>query len=130
MNQLIDSFYTALKTMSVSDLSPHMTEDFVLNWQGIDQIPWAGSWYGVQGLLDFFKQLNAYVEIVHIERLHQFSDREATVVVLRGHWRMKASGQEIRAIACNIFRIQVEKIQSYTVVNNTAAFAQALTLPK
>jgi uncharacterized protein len=48
------------------------------------------------------------------------------MTVLEGHWRMKASGEEIRAKAGNVFTFANGKIASYTVLNNSAAFAEAL----
>ena len=126
LTAVLDSFYAALKALSASDLAQCVSEDFVLNWQGTPSIPWAGSWHGVEGLLSFVKELNAHVEILEVHRLHQLQDSEVTVVVLRGHWRMKATGQEVRATACNLFKIEGTRIKSYTVLNNTAAFAEGL----
>ncbi len=33
----------------------------------------------------------------------------------------------VRAMACNVFTIEGERIRTYTVSNNTAAFAQAMS---
>ena len=49
-----------------------------------------------------------------------------TMVLLQGHWRMRASGAEVKALAANVFTFETGRIRSYTVLNNTAAFAQAL----
>jgi predicted ATPase len=43
MDPLLDRFYAALKTLSPEQLSACISEDFVLNWQGSDTIPWAGT---------------------------------------------------------------------------------------
>ncbi len=129
MNATLDAFYAALKALSTSDLATCVTPDFVLDWQGTPGIPWAGTWQGVDGLLSFVKALNASVEVLDIQRLHLLQDATVSVVVLRGHWRLKASGQEVRATACNLFTFEGAKIKSYTVLNNTAAFAEALTRP-
>ncbi len=127
MNATLDRFYAALKALSASELAACVTEDFVLDWQGTSHIPWAGTWRGVDGLLSFAAALNACVEILDIQRLHQLQDSSVTVVVLRGHWRLKATNQEIRATACNLFTFNSGKISSYTVLNNSAAFAEALS---
>jgi len=127
LTTVLDSFYAALKALSASDLAQCVADDFVLNWQGTPSIPWAGTWQGVDGLLSFVKELNARVEILEVQRLHQLQDSDITVVVLRGHWRLKATGHEVQATACNLFKVEGTKIKSYTVLNNTAAFAEGLT---
>ena len=122
----LDAFYAALKALSASDLAACVAPDFVLDWQGTPSIPWAGTWHGVDGLMSFVKELNARVEVLEVQRLHQLQDPSVTVVVLRGHWRLKATGREIRATACNLFTFEGAKIRTYTVLNNTAAFAEGL----
>ena len=126
MTQLLDRFYEALKALSPEQLARCVTEDFVLDWQGSDSIPWAGKWHGVSGLLSFVDRLNENLQILEVERLMQFSDQDTTVVLLRGHWKAKQNGREVRAMACNVFTIENERIKSYTVLNNTVAFAEAM----
>lgn len=126
MQALLDRFYAALKALSPEQLSACVSEDFVLNWQGSDAIPWAGTWRGVDGLLAFVDRLNTHLEILSVERLQQLGDEHTSVVLLRGHWRLKATGKEVRAMACNVFAIERDRISAYTVLNNTVAFAEAL----
>jgi uncharacterized protein len=124
----LDRFYAALKALSAADLAACVSDDFVLNWQGTASIPWAGMWNGVEGLLSFVSALEAHVAILDVQRLHQLQDGVAIAVILRGHWRLKATGREVTAVACNLFTFAGGKIGSYTVINNTAAFAEAMTL--
>lgn len=129
MSALLDRFYAALRALSASELASCVTEDFVLDWQGTDAIPWAGRWQGVAGLLAFVGKLNTNLEILDVQRTHELEQGPVTVVVLKGHWRIKASGAEVQATAANLFTFSGERIQSYTVLNNSAAFAEALARP-
>ena len=126
MITLLDRFYSALKALSREDLAACVTEDFVLDWQGTNAIPWAGRWQGVQGLLDFVEKLNAEIEILDVQRLHLVEASDVTVVVLSGRWRAKRTDREVRATAANLFTFSKGLVSSYTVLNNTAAFAEAL----
>ena len=123
---LLDRFYDALKTLSAEPLADCVSEDFVLEWQGSASIPWAGTWRGVKGLLAFVQTLNQHLDILHVQRLKQLADDGTTMVLLHGHGRLKATGRDVQALACNIFAIEGGRIRSYTVLNNTAAFAEAL----
>lgn len=125
-NPVLDRFYAALKALSAEQLADCVTDDFILEWQGSPAIPWAGTWRGVEGLLAFVKALNEHLEILEVQRIRQLADEEVTLVLLRGHWRIRATGREVRAMACNVFAIEGGRIVAYTVLNNTAAFAEAL----
>lgn len=126
MLTVLDPFYGALKALSAPGLAACVTQDFVLDWQGTDAIPWAGRWQGVEGLLAFVGRLDASLEIQDVQRLHVLEQGEVAVVVLRGRWRIKSTGRQVQATAANLFTFAEGRIRSYTVLNNSAAFAEAL----
>lgn len=126
MQALLDDFYSALRRLSAEDLARLVTPDFKLNWQGTKAIPWAGQWAGADGLLQFLSVLNANLQIVGVNPLHTLHGPECSVVVLEGHWKVPATGAEVHAQAANVFTFAGGRIASYTVLNNTAAFAEAL----
>ncbi len=124
--QLLSQYYSAIKEGDPSKIEACITPDFVLHWQGNNQIPWAGQWQGVQGLKTFFAHLNQHIDVLSVERLHQFDGDGVTIIILNGHWRHKQSGKEISAIAANLFEFKEGRISTYTVMNNSAAFADTL----
>jgi len=126
VQELLDSFYRALRNLSASELSALVTPDFRLTWQGTPAIPWAGQWAGPEGILRFVAVLNAHLQILSVKPLHTLHGPECSIVVLEGHWKVPATGAEVRAKAANVFTFSAGRIASYTVLNNTAAFADAL----
>jgi ketosteroid isomerase-like protein len=124
--QLLDSFYAAIKSGDAPALAQCVHANFELDWQGSAAIPWSGRWQGSAGLLEFFKILNTHIEVLEVQRLHEFSDASVTVIVLQGRWRSKARGVNITAKASNLFTFEDGKVRSYTVMNNSAAFAEAI----
>jgi ketosteroid isomerase-like protein len=126
MQELLDAFYAALRKLSAEDLAALVTADFTLNWQGTKALPWAGEWAGPQGLLRFVRALNAHIQIVSVTPLHTLHGAECSIVVLAGHWKISATGAEIHAKAANVFTFAGDRIASYTVLNNSAAFVEAL----
>jgi uncharacterized protein len=123
---LLDRFYAAIKAADAAALADCVHPDFLLHWQGSTAIPWAGDWRGTDGLLRFFAILNQHVEVLDVQRLHTLQDGATTMVLLQGHWRLRASGKEIKALAANVFTFEAERVRSYTVLNHTQAFADAL----
>lgn len=122
---LLDRFYQAIQAADAAALSQCVHPEFRLDWQGTAGIPWAGQWQGVAGLLDFFATLNRHIAVVAVERLHVLANDDVTLVVLRGHWRNHATGKEVHAQAANVFTFADGLIHSYTVINNSAAFAES-----
>jgi hypothetical protein len=55
-----------------------------------------------------------------------FHASECSVVILEGHWKLVTTGVEVRALAANVFTCSNDLVASYTVLNNSGAFAQAL----
>ena len=130
MQELLDSFYAALRKGSAEDLARLVSSDFVLNWQGTSAIPWAGEWAGPDGLLRFVNVLNKHLEILSVKPLHTVHASDCSVVVLEGHWKIPATGVQVRAKAANVFTFAGRSIASYTVLNNTAAFVEELAGPQ
>jgi ketosteroid isomerase-like protein len=126
MTAVLDRFYQALGQLSAPGLAPCVCAGFVLDWPGTPSIPWAGRWEGVEGLLAFVAKLDEHLEILDVQRTHVLERDGVTAVVLQGHWRIKRNGREVRATAVNLFTFEQDRVKSYTVLNNTAAFAEAL----
>lgn len=125
-SQLLDRFYAAIKSGDAQALTACVHAKFELNWQGSEAIPWSGQWKGSAGLLEFFQILNKHIDVLEVQRLHAFSDALVTVIVLQGHWRSKLRGIDITAKATNLFTFEDGKVLSYTVMNNSVAFAEAI----
>ncbi len=123
---LLDRFYASIKSGDAAALADCVHPNFELNWQGSPAIPWAGHWNGSEGLLKFFQILNQHIEVLEVKRLHEFSNALVTVIVLQGSWRTKARGLAINAMASNLFTFEDGRVKSYTVMNNSAAFADAI----
>ncbi|MEM7801686.1 MAG: nuclear transport factor 2 family protein [Chloroflexota bacterium] len=126
MEKVIDQFYEAIKANNVDLLGSLVTDDVTLHWQGSTDIPWAGTWRGVAEIISFFETLNQYVEVVSIEPLAKLSSQENFMVFLRGEWLVGQRKQAVSAIAANRFTFKNELIQSFTVINDTEAFAKGL----
>ena len=125
-SELIDHFYSAIRSGDVATITQCIHADFTLNWQGSSHIPWAGTWKGVDGLLDFFAKLNEHVDVLDVSVEQSLDNKDISIVILQGKWRMCADKALIEASAANLFTFQDERIAGYTVINDSEAFANAL----
>jgi uncharacterized protein len=64
--------------------------------------------------------------VIRVAPVERFEAPAAIIIVLDGHWRVRATGRELKARACNVFRIRDGKICGYDVYNDSGAFAAAL----
>ena len=124
--ELVARFYEGIKESDSRKLSECVHRNFELTWQGSTQIPWAGTWTGVTGLLDFFSTLSDHATVIDIDVQHTVANEDVTIVILRGKWSVGPQSTELEARAANVFAFEGERIRSYMVLNDTEAFAKAL----
>jgi ketosteroid isomerase-like protein len=124
--ELIEQFYEGIRESNSSKLSACVHAQFELIWQGSSDIPWSGRWRGVSGLEEFFSILGTHVDVVSISVAHTVSDKDITIAVLNGEWLVHPNAAKISATAANVFAFEDKRIRSYTVINDSEAFAKAL----
>jgi len=124
---ILDRWYAALRAGDAAALGAVTTEDVSVSWNGpVGLVPWAGLWEGRAKVITFFKRVAEHLELVSVETLSRIEAEGAVVVVLQGHWRVKATGEELQARAANIFRFEGDLVRSYDVYPDSHAFVAAL----
>lgn len=124
---VLDRWYAALKAGDAAALAAVTTDDVTVRWNGPPGIvPWAGLWEGRTKVLTFFKRVAEHLEIVSIETVNRIEADAGIVIILEGHWRVRASGEELKVRAANVFRFEGERVASYEVYPDSYSFAKAL----
>jgi ketosteroid isomerase-like protein len=129
MDKTVGRFYTAIKSGDIELLKTLITNDMKLYWQGPSDIPWAGTWKGLEKVLAFFSILAKHVEVVSIKPLTKLSGEDTQIIFIKGQWRVGKDKKTVSAIAANWFTFRENKISNYTVINDTGNFLNALNVP-
>ena len=125
---VLDRWYTAIQAGDATALGMVTTDDVVVRWNGpVGLIPWAGVWEGRAKVLTFFRRVSEHLEVLSITTVLRLETQAAVVVVLDGEWRVRVSGETIKARAANIFRFEGERVAAYEVYPDSAAFLAALS---
>jgi uncharacterized protein len=125
--EMIDAWYAAIRAADPHALDKAATQDVQVDWNGpVGLIPWAGRWHGKAQVMSFFANVAAHLEVLSIETIERIDMPQAAVIILQGHWRVRANGAFVRARALNLFRFEDGKITSYQVYPDSHAFAAAL----
>lgn len=125
--EILDRWYAALRAGDAAALAAVTTDEVTVRWNGpVGVVPWAGVWEGRTKVLTFFKRVADHLDVLAIETVHRLDGEGSTAIVLQGHWRVKATGEELRVRAANIFRFEDGKVASYEVYPDSYAFAKAL----
>jgi ketosteroid isomerase-like protein len=125
---VLGRWYAALRTGDLAAFRAVAAPDIVVRWNGPpDLIPWAGEHRGVEAVLAFFGQVGAALEIVRVEPLERLISANRALLVLSGHWRVRASGQDLHLRAANLFGFRDGLVAAYEVFPDSAAFARALS---
>jgi uncharacterized protein len=127
MKTVLDRWYAAVRANDADALRAITTDDVALYWNADPAIiPWAGRHQGRDAVLAFFETLGTHIEVISVAPVDRIEAPEAIIIVLDGHWRVRATGREIKARACNVFRLRDGQICGYDVYNDSGAFAAAL----
>lgn len=124
---ILARWYAAIRAGDPSELSEIAAPDVVVRWNGPpDLVPWAGEHHGVDAVLAFFRSVAEHLEVLGVEPVEKLEGDGKALIVLAGHWRVRANGRELRLRAANLFTFQEGKVIAYEVFPDSAAFARAL----
>jgi ketosteroid isomerase-like protein len=98
-----------------------------IEWQvpAMDNVPFAGTWRGHDGLAKFFRTVSDTQEVVEF-RPEQFIAQDRVVVVL-GHFvmRVKATGRQSASDWAHVWMIDAGKVTHFREFVDTAAVIRA-----
>jgi uncharacterized protein len=124
---ILPRWYAALKAGDRAAFAEIASPDIVVRWNGPpDRVPWAGEHRGLDAVLAFFARVGAALEVLSVETVETIAAGDRIVVILAGHWRVRATGEELRLRACNIFSFRDGRVAGYEVFPDSAAFVKAL----
>lgn len=124
---ILERWYAALKAGDAAALAAVTTEDVSVAWNGpVGLVPWAGEWVGRAEVLRFFRLVGAALEILSVEQVQRVEGPDAVAVVLLGHWRVRATGVELKVRGVNLFTFRDGRVASYQVFPDSHAFVAAL----
>jgi ketosteroid isomerase-like protein len=124
---ILDRWYAAIRAGDAAALAGATTEDVVVRWNGpVGVVPWAGVWEGRAKVITFFRRVAEHLEVVAMQTVSRIESPDGVALVLEGQWRVKATGEELRLRAANIFRFEDGRVAAFEVYPDSHAFAQAL----
>ena len=124
---VLDRWYAALRAADMDAFRAVAAPDIVVRWNGPPElIPWAGEHHGIEAVLAFFGKVGAALEILSVEPVERLLAEDRALIVLRGHWRVRANGRELHLRTANLFGFRDGRVMSYEIFPDSAAFAQAL----
>ncbi len=127
IDEILKRWYAALKAGDMAAFRAVAAPDVRVRWNGpADLIPWAGEHRGIEAVLAFFGMVGAALEIVSAETVERLVSEDKALIVLDGHWRVRATGKELHLRAANLFTFRDGRVASYDVFPDSAAFASAL----
>ncbi|MCX7325241.1 MAG: nuclear transport factor 2 family protein [Hyphomicrobiales bacterium] len=124
---ILARWYAALRAGDLAAFREVAAPDVTVRWNGpVDLIPWAGEHHGIEAALAFFGKVSAALELLAVEPVERLIADDKALLVLKGHWRVRATGQELHLRAANLFTFRDERVAAYEVFPDSAAFARAL----
>jgi hypothetical protein len=126
-SDILPRWYAALKAGDRAAFAEIAAPDIVIRWNGPpDLVPWAGEHHGLDAALAFFGMVGAALEVLSVETERMLADGDSVLVVLKGYWRVRATGEELGLRAGNLFSFRDGRVSAYEVFPDSAAFVRAL----
>jgi uncharacterized protein len=123
--QLVQQAFADFGSGNIQGILDACTDDIV--WSGPDNpgVPFAGTFKGKDGVMNFFSTLAENVDYAAFEPKEFFSEKN-TVVVLGHHTgTVKKTGKTYDHDWCMVFRMQDEKLRDYYAFVDTLDQAEA-----
>lgn len=126
-DDILARWYAALRAGDMAAFRAVAAPDVMVRWNGpADLIPWAGEHHGIEAVLAFFGKVGAALEVLSVEPIERLITADKALIVLKGHWRVRATGQELNLRAANLFTFKDDRVLAYEVFPDSAAFVRAL----
>ena len=123
IDELIIDYYRFLQERDRAGLLNLLADNIEVTCHGqIDQLPWAGKFYGIDGFDQFFSIIRKYLDVVEVEITDSISDRNKVINQCQGVWKYKANDYLVKGSMVNVFTVDNSKIVGYDVYADTAAF--------
>jgi len=125
--EIIERYYDLLAARDRDGLAEILSPDIVVTYWGQEgQLPWAGTFRGLDGFDQFLEAVSSVLDIVEVKRLRIVADEDVVVIPCAGQWRVKATGEVVSAGMVNVFQVDSGRISAYDLHVDTAAFVTAL----
>ncbi len=124
---VIEEFYAALVSGDPIEIRMVVDKDIIVDYYGPESffLPWAGTWLGYDGFLDFLNTIAEHVEMISVTTEKAIGDKEHVVTVVESHWRMRVTGHEVLTKSANIFTIRDGRVLRYEIIADTASLGAA-----
>ena len=127
--EAIERYYKLLAKRDIEGLHSILSPDVVVAYHaGEGRLPWAGRFEGIAGFDAFFGIVSSHCEVVSVERGDWIVEGNRVVVPCVGHWRIPATGADVRGSMLNIFTVNEGLVSGYDVHADTDAFVQGMEL--
>jgi ketosteroid isomerase-like protein len=133
--RLVQQAYHYVQTGDIQALLNSFAED--VHWQlpEMENVPFAGTWEGREGVRQFFNKVLEVQDVVEFEPQEYIAQREKVVVLGRFLMRIKASGRDFASDWAHVWTIQDDKVTGFyeyvdTAIVSGAHAAKAVTNPR
>lgn len=123
--QIVQEAYQNFQQGNIPGVLDLCTEDVAWGSYKNAEVPYAGMFYGKEGVLEFFKNLGGNVDFKSFETKEYFSQGDDVFVLGHEEAVVKETGNSYADDWCMHFRLREGKIKSFTAFTNTYDQAKA-----
>jgi ketosteroid isomerase-like protein len=123
--RLVQDFYEKFSAHEIAPLLSALAPDIEWQLPAMENVPFAGTWRGHDGVLQFMRTLDETQEVIDF-RPEEFVAQDDEVIVL-GHFKMrvKATGRVSESAFAHVWNLDAGKFTRFREYVDTAAVSHA-----
>ena len=120
---VVRQYLDYLGTGNTEGLISLLTDDVVFDFNGLDDLPWAGRWEGIEKIHEYFEVMFGALEIRSHVIKHWISEGDKVVVLGDEVAASRKSGKEYEAKWSWTFTVRGDKIAVWDAYEDTEKMA-------
>jgi ketosteroid isomerase-like protein len=123
--QLVMQGYQMYQAGNIDGLLQLFEDD--IEWIGMptESVPFSGTYHGKQGVAQFFVDMDQALEVQEFTPQQFIAEDDKVVVVGKGKWSVKTTGQSYESPWVHVFTVRDGKIALFQQFSDTAATRDA-----
>jgi uncharacterized protein len=126
--RLVQQAYQSIQTGDIPAFLNLLAEEVQWRLPAMENVPFAGTWQGREGVGQFFRTLSEVQDIVEFEPRETIAQGDKVVVL--GHFlmRIKSTGREFGSKWAHVWTLHDGKVTHFYEYVDTAAVSRAYTI--
>lgn len=112
--QVVKKAYDAFTSGDVEGMFSTYADNVIYNIKGAPDIPWAGTFVGKNQVLEFFQNMDNYIEFTKFEMVEMIAEGNTICILVDSEIKSKKTDVLVSSNMVHLIRVKAGKITEFT----------------